>query len=609
MKFKVFRWKAIGPLLLLFLLLGVVVWIFAEPVARDTTEEASSELLGTQVDLGKLDLLPRQASVELRALQIADPFVLTRNLVEADAIRLKLNPAALAEKKIVIENFTLSGMRFGTHRKTPARPPTGKGFTPQVYRAVQQWTDQFKVPLLSLTPVDTIRQLVLNPDQLTTVKQAERVLTRTDSTRQALEQTFSRMDIRPTIDSARTLAQRLAGTDPKTLGLQGAREAAQSIQQTLNDVGAARKRLDSLERNAKAAVNFLGEGVEQVRQATEQDVAFAKSLLKLPTFAAPDIGNALFGKVSIDRFKQALYWAELAQKYMPPGLLPRPRPGPQRLRAAGSTIDFPKAKEFPQFLLQQGSIDFAIEGTSPVRGAYEASVQGLTSAPSLYGRPAVISVGRRAAGSAIAAVDVGAVLNHLTAQTHDSVNARLRGITLPSFDLPGIPFRMTPGIGSADLMFSMRGSALSGRWAVRSNKVAWTADTAGRKSNEVERLVWRVIGGLNDLNLVAQLGGTFSSPQLSISSNLDQAIAQRLKAVVGEEVARAERMVRAKVDSVVADKVKPVKRQVAEVQAQATRRIAGERQRLDQVEAELNAQLKRMTGGLAPGLELPKIKL
>jgi hypothetical protein len=108
---------------------------------------------------------------------------------------------------------------------------------------------------------------------------------------------------------------------------------------------------------------------------------------------------------------------------------------------------------------------------------------------------------------------------------------------------------------------------------------------------------------------MAQLGGTVSSPQLSIASNLDQAIARRLKAVVGEEVARAERMVRAKVDSLVAEKIQPVKRQVAEVQTKAMQRIAGERQRLDQVEAELNAQLKRLTGALAPGLELPKIKL
>jgi hypothetical protein len=45
------------------------------------------------------------------------------------------------------------------------------------------------------------------------------------------------------------------------------------------------------------------------------------------------------------------------------------------------------------------------------------------------------------------------------------------------------------------------------------------------------------------------------------------------------------------------------------VQADATKRVEGERQRLDQVEQQLRAELKRLTGGLVPGLELPKIKL
>jgi uncharacterized protein (TIGR03545 family) len=609
MTVKIFRWKAIGPLLLLFCILGVLAWIFAEPVARETTEEASSELLGTQVDLGKLDLLPRQASVDLRALQIADPFVLTRNLIEADEIRLKLNPAALAEKKIVIEHLNLRGMRFGTRRKTPARPPSGKGFAPQVYRAVQQWANQFNVPLLSLTPIDTIRQLVLDPTQLTTIKQAQTVLARTDSTRKALEQGFQQLNIGPTVDSARALVQRLSATDPKKLGLDGTRQAIQSVQQTLREVEAAKKRVEVLERSTRTAVDFLGQGVQLVNQATQQDFAFAKSLLKLPTFSAPEIGNAFFGKVSIERFKQAVYWAELVQKYMPPGLLPRPRPGPQRLRAAGSTIEFPKAREFPSFLLERGSIDFAIGGTGAVRGAYAATVQGLTSTPALYGRPARISARRRAAGSGIASIDIDAVINHITSRTHDSVEARLGGIKLPTFDLPGVPFRVAPGLGSSQLAFSMRGSQLFGRWAIRSNQVSWIADSAGHPLNDLERLVWRVMSGLNDLDVVAELRGSLSSPKLSVSSNLDKAISQRLKAVIGEEVARAERMVRAKVDSLVADKVEPVKRQVAAVQAEANQRIQAERQRVDKVEADLNAELKRLTGGLAPGIELPKIQL
>jgi uncharacterized protein (TIGR03545 family) len=610
-KVKIFRWKAIGPLLLFFALLGVLVWIFAEPVARDTAEEAGSELLGTQVDLGKLDLLPRQASVDLRALQIADPFVLTRNLIEADEIRLKLNPAALAEKKLVIEQLTLHGMRFGTTRKTPAHPPSGKGFAPQVYRSVQQWAKQFNVPLLSLTPIDTIRQLALDPTQLTTVREAQALLTRTDSVRKGLEQGLQQLNIAPTLDSARALAQRLAATDPKKLGLDGTRQAVQSVQQSLKEIEEAKKRVDALERNARTGVQFLGQGVQLLDQARQKDFAFARSLLKLPTFSAPEIGRAFFGKVSIERVKQAVYWAELAQQYMPPGLLPRPTPGPQRLRAAGETIEFPKAKEFPRFLLEQGKLDFSISGTSPIQGAYTATVQGLTSTPSLYGRPAVITASRKAASSAIASIAVGGIINHITARTHDSASARLQGIKLPSFDLPSLPLRVDPGTGSSSLTFSMRngGAQVLGRWAIGSNKVSWIADTAGRRLNDIERMVLRVVSGLNDLQVVAELNGSIASPKLSVSSNLDNAIAQRLQAVIGEEVAKAEKMVRAKVDSLVADKVEPVKRQVASVQSEVTQRIQAEKQRLDEVEKQLNAQLKRLTGGLAPGLELPKIKL
>src|SRR3954468_16178392 len=210
MKIKIFRWKAMGPLLLLFLILILLVWVFAEPVARQTAEEGSSELLGAQVDVGKLALIPRQASVDLRALQIADPFVLTRNLIEADEIRLKLNPSALAEHKLVIERLPLRGRRCATRRKKPARRPSGKGFAPQVYRSVEQWSNQFKVPLLSLTPSDTIRQLVLDPTQLTTIREAQSLLVRTDSVRQELEQGFQQLNIGPTIDSARAMAQTLS---------------------------------------------------------------------------------------------------------------------------------------------------------------------------------------------------------------------------------------------------------------------------------------------------------------------------------------------------------------------------------------------------------------
>jgi hypothetical protein len=66
-------------------------------------------------------------------------------------------------------------------------------------------------------------------------------------------------------------------------------------------------------------------------------------------------------------------------------------------------------------------------------------------------------------------------------------------------------------------------------------------------------------------------------------------------------------MVQAKVDSAVAERVEPVRRQITEVRTQAESRLAGERKRVEDVERELQAELKRLTGSLAPGIKLPKL--
>jgi uncharacterized protein (TIGR03545 family) len=258
--------------------------------------------------------------------------------------------------------------------------------------------------------------------------------------------------------------------------------------------------------------------------------------------------------------------------------------------------------------MQLGQVDLVIGGDSPLRGAYEAVIQGLTSDPSLYGKPTVVRTTRTAEGSAVAGIEVDAVIDHVNpARVRDSAAARLRGVGLPDLAVPGLPFTLQPGTGSVRLDFALRNEQLSGRWSIASDQAAWALDSAGRELNTLEGIVWRVVSGLKQLSIDARVSGSIAAPRLAVSSNLDRAIAQRLEAVIGEEVAKAEKMVRAKVDSAVADKVEPVRRQIADVRAGAEGRLGSERQRLADVERQLQAELKRLTGGLAPGIKLPKL--
>jgi len=126
--------------------------------------------------------------------------------------------------------------------------------------------------------------------------------------------------------------------------------------------------------------------------------------------------------------------------------------------------------------------------------------------------------------------------------------------------------------------------------------VKWTrSDTVGGALGD---LVWRALSGITTLDLAAEIRGTLAHPALAVHSNLDDALAARLKAVVGEQAAAAERQVRARVDSIVAAAAAPARARATVATADAQGRLADQRARLDQLRKDLDQRLRQLTGGL-----------
>lgn len=78
---KIFRWKAIVPLVL-FLALVTILWIiFADRILRSQIESIGSSTLGTELDLASFQLRERDAAMDMGGLQIANPSDPKRNLI------------------------------------------------------------------------------------------------------------------------------------------------------------------------------------------------------------------------------------------------------------------------------------------------------------------------------------------------------------------------------------------------------------------------------------------------------------------------------------------------------------------------------------------------
>jgi len=424
----------------------------------------------------------------------------------------------------------------------------------------------------------------LDPRRLSTIPAADALGARADSSRRAWQAGFDTLRLGPTLDSASATLEQLRSaraTDLATIN---------TARQAIDRLKRARDRVTSLERNVKTGASQLQAGLAGLDSARQRDYAFARGLLKLPSLDAPDIGAAVFGPGAIKPFERVLYYAQLARRYMPPGLLPRAATGPSRARRAGEDVRFPKERSMPAFLLRSAELSFLLHPASAQPQRYAGRLTGLTSDPALYGRPTAFE----ASGPQLAA---GALANHVRAIPVDTAGASVGGVTLPAFQVPGVPLTLDPGAATTQLGFTLNGDTIRGRFAIRSTNVRWTRDS-GFTNSTIGSLIWSAVSGISNLDVEARLSGPLHHPDLAVRSNLDQAIASRLRAVLGEQVAAAEKQVHDRVDALINDKVGPVRARVTEVQNQAQAQIAQQRTRIDELQKSLEQRLRQLLGGV-----------
>jgi uncharacterized protein (TIGR03545 family) len=601
MSTRLIRRKAVVPLALFVGLLSLAWWLLADPLGRRAVIALGSRMTGAEVDLDAFHIHLFRGSVELDGLQVADASDLSKNLIDAGRIAVDLDPAALFKKKVVIDELALTGGRLGGTRQRPARPiPAAPGDTVSALAQARAFAAKVSVPLLQLTPVDSIRALVLDPSRLKSLAAAAALQARSDSAGKAVQAGYDSLQLQPVLDSTQALLQRVSKLDLRSAGVAGIQSAAKDLNGGLAQVKAAEARVAALKAAAARSASALAEGAKAVDAARLQDYAMARGLLRLPTISAADISAALFGRAAVDRFQQGIYWAGMARRYMPAGMLPRKDPGPRRLRMAGTTVRFPEVGALPTFLLRDAKLGLSFGGMTGSDNVLAAEAKGITSDPALYGSPATFTADGHGSGPHAVSVSLGGILDHTGAVGRDSAGGRIEGLRLPAFALPGLPYGAEPGAGTATFSLAVRGDQLSGRWSVEAPSVTWTRG-AGGSGGAMDELAGKLLRGIGTLTLDARLSGTLGAPQISVSSNVGDALAKGVSAMLGQQVSAAEAKARAQVDQQVAGAAAAAKARAADVAQRAATLANDAEARLQDEQRQLDAKLKSLTAGALPG--------
>src|SRR5258706_8107621 len=249
-RLRIFRWRAIGPLLVLFVIGAVLWWLFADTIARHESQKVGTQMLGARVEIEHLHLDIANGKVLVRGLTIASPHEAFKNLLQADELVADLDVVPLTEKKLIINPVAANGLRFGTPRQTDGRvaATSGDGIAGRVLAETREWASQFQIPVLQLAS-GKISIDSLDPRRLSTIPAAEALSAPADSSRRAWQTAFDTLRLGPTLDSAGATLERLRharATDLATLN--ETRQAVDPLQRAQGRVTA----LDRVVQNSVA---------------------------------------------------------------------------------------------------------------------------------------------------------------------------------------------------------------------------------------------------------------------------------------------------------------------------------------------------------------------
>jgi uncharacterized protein (TIGR03545 family) len=604
---KILRWKAIVPLTLILVLCGIAWWLYSDKLLERSIEQMGADLIGARVDLEEADLSLGEARVRLVGLAAANPNSPMRNLFEAREIIADFRVSPLWRKKVLIEQASIRGVRFGTERSESGELEDPSPESGRLLREISGWADRVRIPPLNLEGLNTVVDVeAVSLDSLTTVVQARSIVTVADSVRQGWEADLSKLNPAPLVDSARALVEQLNTANPLTLGITGVTELANSSRSVMSSLTSMTDRVSALDSTVRDGMGTLTRSVSGLADARFADYDYARRLLRLPSLDAPNLSASLFGDMAVARLKPLLYWVNQAERFLPPGLDPRRRAGPQRPRRAGVTVTFPDETSDPDFLLETGDADLEIGGEGAAAGAYAARITGLTTQPAVYGQPLVAMVERTGAAVGPTDVRVNLAIDHTGDVINDSGSAFLNGIDLPQFNIGGSGIQLDLGQGLSELSLSRTGDGIEGRWMWRSDAVSWTRGAEsveqGAEAQNVgqalgafaEDFLWDTIASLENVEISVGFSGSATGPSLRIGSNVGQVVATSLRRELGERIQQAEQLVRARVDQLVDQYVGEAESKMAALDTEVAQVVGVRLTEVTDVRAELERAIRRI---------------
>jgi uncharacterized protein (TIGR03545 family) len=473
------------------------------PLLRIAILRAGRELLGSHLDVAQLNTSIRHGKIALSGVKAGNSEKNSQpTLFEAEQIVLDVDRRALAHGQIVIPRASVNGLRLCMPRLSPtllAGPADDQhGKQDELEKCMSSWLAYAKQELLANTP-----------GNCSCARLAQEVIQRWSSSLDDAEQRALAAQ-----EGLRDLlhAMELAGENPlRTAHFY--QQTAVSLDQLDVEIFEIRGEIERWRQQAKM-------DRDAIRAASQEDLAVALQPVSTPD--TQKLTRYLLDRDLSERIRTAVTWLGWGRQFLPSYHRHR-----STSSSRGRQVVFAGQPVRPDILIES----LALRGSAESADAtyhLEGSICGLSSHPDRNSQPTEVVLHTTGRSQTIIHLTLDARGGQLTEQV--VVNCPRCEIAERKLGNPQIlAIAASAGVCHYQLTMEQRSGQLQGTLRLQQPTVTFApCFTELLNSPELAALVTDALRSIGNLDVVAELSGTWEHPQWSVQSNLGSELAQQL---------------------------------------------------------------------------------
>ena len=511
------RWQGLIGFLSIILLLIVFVFLFADSLVKAGIEKSGEWYLGAQVNVEEVDVSFSPLSLTVIGFQATDLEKPSHNIVSFTEAAAGIELWQYLLGKIHISDLTIAQLEIGKKRESEG----------EVYfTSDSNKSDEAADPTSDLPSLDTSLPSVddlLKDSNLETVKQAQ-LLQETYKIEQA-----KLAGIQKNLPSKEKLAdykkQVKALTDTKVKSLEEVQKVTKAFNELKNKFYADKKMVSNAKAQVQQSKDVLTTQIQQLKSAPQADWQAIEKKYSLQQIDAADFAHMLFG----EQAREYLGYAELAYEKLFPMLTgTSAAPEIEKTRGNGKFIYFSEQSPQPSVLIKNAHISVVLaQGDIVIKG------KELTHQHWMRGQRSTVNVqSNNLQGQGKFTLDMRFSLDEQQTIKSDG-NWQLDNLVVADVAIQessALSLSLNSGLVSGKGKFNLLADQVVSVNEISINK----ADFSGKASSSLTNVFLDTITSLDNLALSVNASGKVTSPELSISSPLDN----QLKSVVQKQFSK-----------------------------------------------------------------------